>query len=201
MNVGRTGSRQRAQFKYNGGATGHNGVAYSPSSGRHGSMLLFCISDTAEPSVTFFIKLRISNSLGSSFSSTLLAELLVTVPITVPSSASCFLTCRSRLVCCENRRLHRLHLKFRSCRCMLRTCRCRLDDMLNDRSQCAHRYGCSPVCVRTCLVRLALRGNTLPQYLHAYRSLDLTAPPPPPPPPPVLPFPCGPCCCCCCMMS
>ena len=50
---------------------------------------------------------------------------------------------------------------------MFLTCRCRLEEIENDLSQYLHRYGCSPVCVRKCRVRLADRGNALPQNLHA----------------------------------
>ena len=57
---------------------------------------------------------------------------------------------------------------------MLRTCRCRLDEMEKERSQKLHLYGCSPVCVRKWRVRLADRGNVLPQYLQPYRSFCLT---------------------------
>lgn len=60
--------------------------------------------------------------------------------------------------------------------CMFRTCRCKLLEILNERSQYLHWYGCSPVCVRKCLVKLADRGNTLAQNLHVYRSLALPTP-------------------------
>jgi len=40
--------------------------------------------------------------------------------------------------------------------------------MEKDLSQYLHLYGCSPVCVRRCRVRLAERGNILPQNLHVY---------------------------------
>ena len=53
-------------------------------------------------------------------------------------SCSCFLRCRSRLVCCPKQRLHRWHLKGFSLVWMLRTCRCRLEEMLKDRSQYLH---------------------------------------------------------------
>ena len=47
--------------------------------------------------------------------------------------------------------------------------------MENDLSQYLHLYGCSPVCVRKCRVRLADRGNIFPQYLHVYFCLALEA--------------------------
>lgn len=40
--------------------------------------------------------------------------------------------------------------------------------MEKDRSQRRHLYGCSPVCVLKCRVKLAERGNTFPQNLHVY---------------------------------
>lgn len=48
--------------------------------------------------------------------------------------------------------------------------------MENDRSQYLQRYGCSPVWVRKCRVRLALRGNALPQYEQVYLSRALFTP-------------------------
>ena len=45
--------------------------------------------------------------------------------------------------------------------------------MENDLSQYLHLYGCSPVCVLKCRVRLADRGNIFPQYLHVYFCLAL----------------------------
>ena len=57
---------------------------------------------------------------------------------------------------------------------MFLTCLWRLDEMEKERSQKLHLYGCSPVCVRRCRVRLADRGNVLPQYLQPYRSFCLT---------------------------
>ena len=41
--------------------------------------------------------------------------------------------------------------------------------MEKERSQYLHLYGCSPVWVRKCRVKLAERGNTLPQNLQWYR--------------------------------
>lgn len=40
--------------------------------------------------------------------------------------------------------------------------------MEKERSQYLHLYGCSPVWVRKCRVKLADRGNTFPQNLHEY---------------------------------
>lgn len=56
-------------------------------------------------------------------------------------SCSCFLRCRSRLVCCPKHRLHRWHLKGFSLLWMLRTCRWRLEEMLKERSQYLHLEG------------------------------------------------------------
>lgn len=53
----------------------------------------------------------------------------------VGPSASCFFKCLSRLVCCPKHRSHSGHLNGFSLLCMFRTCRCRLDEMLNERSQ------------------------------------------------------------------
>ena len=89
------------------------------------------------------------------------------------ASASCFFMCRSKLVCWPKQRSHSAQRNGRSLLWIFRTCRCKLLDMLNDRSQYLHLYGCSPVCVRKCRVKLAERGNTLPQNLHEYRSLFL----------------------------
>lgn len=53
-------------------------------------------------------------------------------------SCSCFLRCRSKLVCCPKHRLHRWHLNGFSLLWMFRTCRWRLEEMLNDLSQYLH---------------------------------------------------------------
>ena len=84
----------------------------------------------------------------------------------VGPSFSCFRKWRSRFVCWPKQRSQRGHRYGFSLLCMLRTCLCKLDEIENERSQKLHLYGCSPVCVRKCLVRLADRGNVLPQYLH-----------------------------------
>jgi len=91
----------------------------------------------------------------------------------LPSSASCFFRCRSRLVCWPKHLSQSGHLNGRCLSWMFLTCLCRLLEMLKDLSQYLHLYGCSPVCVRRCLVRLAERGNTLPQNLQEYRSFIL----------------------------
>ena len=65
---------------------------------------------------------------------------------------------------------------------MFLTCRCKFEEIEKDRSQNWHLYGCSPVCVLRCLVRLADLGNVLPQYLHPYLSLFCFPMPPPPAP-------------------
>lgn len=91
------------------------------------------------------------------------------------ASASCFFKWRSRFVCWPKQRSHKAHLNGRSLLWMFRTWRCKLLDILNDRSQYLHLYGCSPVWVRKWRVRFADLGNTLPQNLHEYRSLFLLA--------------------------
>lgn len=51
---------------------------------------------------------------------------------------SCFLRWRSRLVCWPKQRSHKWHLKGFSLLWMLRMWRCRLEEMLNERSQYLH---------------------------------------------------------------
>src|SRR6218665_1195456 len=84
---------------------------------------------------------------------------------------SCLRRWRSRFVCCPKQRSQRRHRNGFSLLWMLRTCLWRFDEMLKDRSQYLHLYGCSPVCVRRCRVRLADLGKTFPQNRHEYRSL------------------------------
>lgn len=93
----------------------------------------------------------------------------------VGPSDSCFLRWRSRLVCWPKHRSQRGHLKGRSLLWIFRTCRWRLELMEKERSQYLHLYGCSPVWVLKWRVKLADRGNTLPQNLQLYLSFDRTS--------------------------
>lgn len=64
--------------------------------------------------------------------------LLICVCIPDKLPFSCFLRCRSRLVCCPKQRSHRWHLKGFSLLWMLRMWRWRFDEILNERSQYLH---------------------------------------------------------------
>jgi len=122
-------------------------------------------------STTFPMKLLISSKYPIS-SSVFMDSGLSTIS-EGSEQVSCFLRCLSRFVCCPKHRSQSGHLNGFSLLCIFLTCLCRLEEIEKDLSQYLHLYGCSPVCVRKCLVRLAERGNTFPQNLQAYLSLDL----------------------------
>ena len=80
-----------------------------------------------------------------------------------PLQHSCFLTCLSRFVCWLKLRAHLPQRNGFSLLWIFLTCRWRFEEMLKHLRQYLHLYGCSPVWVRRWRVRLAERGNALPQ--------------------------------------